>query len=171
MLPLLLLIGLLLAPAASAEEETGEDILLLSKQMVGLEQAGRHRDALPLARRTVELAEEELGGEHPTLAIYLDYLGMLHHAVGEGIIAEPLLQRALAIREQATGLESIAVARSLEHLATVYRALGQDAHAKELTLRSVAIREKLQAGTKYPASSIPRAKPISRYSMRSMPSS
>ncbi|HZS11536.1 MAG TPA: tetratricopeptide repeat protein [Nitrospirales bacterium] len=147
-LPLLFIIGLLLTPAAFAEEETGDDILLLTKQMVGLQQAGRHRDALPLARRTVELAEEELGGEHPTLAIYLDYLGMLHHAVGEGIIAEPLLQRALTIREHAAGLESIAVSHSLEHLAAVYRALGQDARAGELTRRSAAIREKLQAGTK-----------------------
>src|SRR5262249_22388514 len=84
-----------------ASEEIGE----LSRQMVAVERSGDAAGALILAQKALTLAEATLGPEHPTVAIYLEHLGVLHRKLGQGASAESQLRRALAIREARLGPE------------------------------------------------------------------
>ncbi|MER3422634.1 MAG: hypothetical protein C4293_04770, partial [Nitrospiraceae bacterium] len=62
-------------PAVGQEE--GDDILVISKRMVALQQAGHYVEALPLAQRALELSEKAMGLDHPTVAVYIDHLAVL----------------------------------------------------------------------------------------------
>jgi hypothetical protein len=73
---------LLTSPGVGAPDEL-DDIAALSHRMVGLERAGRHAEALPLALKALELAEASLGLQNPTVGIYVDHLGLVYYALGE----------------------------------------------------------------------------------------
>ncbi|WP_437312110.1 tetratricopeptide repeat protein [Sorangium sp. So ce388] len=107
-----------------------------------LEQAGRYDEAIPLARRALELREKALGPEHPGVAINLNSLAGLLQTKGDYAAAEPLYRRALAIQEKALGLEHPDVAQSLNDLAELLWAKGDYAAAEPLFRRALAIREK-----------------------------
>ncbi|MFO0730584.1 MAG: tetratricopeptide repeat protein [Nitrospiraceae bacterium] len=85
-----------------AQESSAEpDVLDLTKQMIDVEERGDKRRALELGGRVIALAEEALGGEHPTIALYLDHVGVLAHDLGEDQeAAEQLLLRALSIQSR-----------------------------------------------------------------------
>ena len=153
---LCLLIGLfsLLAPRflASAQEQTTEpvDSLALTKRMVALQQSGRHAEALPIALQVLRTAEEELGPWHPTVAIYLDNLGVLYHALGDVEKSEAAFRRAWVIQEATLGADSMAVSTTLNHMAALYHTRGQDSQAKALLERAVGMRER-HLGPEHPA--------------------
>ncbi len=138
---LLLLVGQ--APGL-AQEEVREpvDFLKLTRTMVGLQQEGRYAEALPMARQLTTLAEEEFGPEHPTVAIYLDNLAVLYHAVGETKKSEVLFQRAWTIQENTLGPDHLAVATTLNHMGALYHTMGEDSHATALLERAATLRER-----------------------------
>ena len=152
------LITLMVWATVAWAEPGPDDIIELSRKMVALQRAGNHGEALTVGQLTLELSEQTLGPEHPTVAIYLDHLGTLHRTLGEGAKAEPLFLRALAIREKTLGPEHPALASSLTHLATLYRDERRYAEAEPLFQRAVALREK-QEGTTNPS----LAKLLERY--------
>src|SRR5262249_61060181 len=77
------LIALLLLVVPQFAQQEFDDIIDISKRMVALERAGHYAEALPLAQRAVELAEDDVGQEHPSVAVYIDYLAVLYHKVGD----------------------------------------------------------------------------------------
>jgi hypothetical protein len=108
------------------EESSAEpDILELTRSMIDLEARGQKRRAWHVGHRVIALAEETLGGEHPTLAIYLDHVGVLARDLGERGEAEQLLLRALMIQERALGFDHVASQRTIRHLTALYRLQGQ----------------------------------------------
>jgi len=66
---------------------------------------GKYRDAEPLYRRSLALAEKALGPENPNVATALNNLAELYRTQGRNGEAEPLYTRALAIREKVLGPE------------------------------------------------------------------
>jgi hypothetical protein len=60
---------------------------------------GQPADARPLLERAVAIDEATYGPDHPTVAVRLSNLAMVHHALGQHVAARPLLERAIAIVE------------------------------------------------------------------------
>jgi CHAT domain-containing protein len=113
----------------------------LNQQVFRLWQAGRSRQALPLAQRAVAIRAKVLGEGHPDYALSLLNLATQYQALAEYTRAEPLIQRSLVIYEARLGKDHFLVAASLNNLASLYRDQGQYAKAEPLAQRSLAILE------------------------------
>ncbi|XYI04075.1 tetratricopeptide repeat protein [Sorangium sp. So ce1128] len=119
-----------------------EEAARLNGRAVELEQAGRYDEAIPLARRALELREKALGPEHPDVATTLNDLASLLQMKADYTAAEPLYRRALAIREKVLGPEHPDVAISLNSLASLLQAKADYTGAEPLYRRALAIFEK-----------------------------
>ena len=75
----------------------------LDRQIRELYKAGRYSDAVPIARKALEIRERTLGPVAPDTATSLNNLAELYQRIGDYGEAEPLLQRALKIREKVLG--------------------------------------------------------------------
>ena len=103
---------------------------------------GRYQEALPFAKKALELGKREFGVQHPTTGALHITLAQLYFAQGRYGEAEPLYQRAVAIVEKALGREHSIVATSLNGLALLYHAQGRYAESESLHERARAIWEK-----------------------------
>ena len=107
-----------------------------------LESQGRYEEALPFARKAVELGEKEAGANHPVFATFLNNLAGLHSDLGHYDKAEPLYRRALAIQEKALGQDHPDVGQTLNNLAVLHVDLGRYDEAEPLYHRALTIWEK-----------------------------
>ncbi len=103
---------------------------------------GLYDEAAPLLEGALELREEHLGEEHPTVASSLEDLAQLRFQEGKFREAEPLARRSLEIREKILGADHAETATSLNLLADTYRRQGRHDLAEPLLLRSLPIHEK-----------------------------
>ncbi|HEX5732828.1 MAG TPA: TonB family protein [Blastocatellia bacterium] len=114
----------------------------LSQQVVKLYNEKKHDEAMPLAKRALELREKALGKEHPLVVAALNNLAQVYTAKGKYADAESLYERALAAQEKAHGADSPRVAEALENLAWVRYGRGKVEEATEMFERALSIREK-----------------------------
>ena len=126
---------------------TGHDRLLheahrLDTQSSNLVHAGNYDDALPLAERALEIAEKELGPDHPYVGHLLNELGLLHLNKGTYTKAQPLYQRALAINQKARGPEHPETIESMRGLGATYGALDEFQKGEELLQQALQVTEK-----------------------------
>jgi len=106
--------------------------------------------AEPLYRRSLKIREEQLGGEHPSVATSLNNLAGLLKAQGKYAEAEPLYRRALKICEEQFGGEHPNVAICLNNLALLLKTKGKYADAEPLYRRALKIWEE-QLGGEHPS--------------------
>ncbi len=111
-------------------------------QHTALKQQRKYTEAIPFAKRALEIGENEFGPNHLDTAIFANNLGFLYEAQGRYGEAEPLYRRSLAIREKALGREHPDVAASLKNLGFLYEAQGRYGEAEPLYKRSLAIKDK-----------------------------
>ena len=78
-----------------------DETVRLKHEADSLSRAKRYKEAIPRYKRYLELREKELGPDHPEVAITLNDLAELYHAVHDYANAAPLYQRALESQEQA----------------------------------------------------------------------
>ncbi len=116
----------------------------LNKEVTELYRAGKHDQAVAVARQALEVAQNTVGPEHPDMATSLNNLALLYTNQGQYAQAEPLYKRALAISEKTFGPDNLVVAVTLSNLAGLYRAQGQYALAESHYKRSLAIRERVR---------------------------
>jgi tetratricopeptide (TPR) repeat protein len=133
---------LLIPPAVQAQGDVRTTVDRLFKEVKALTAAGRYREAIPLSKQLVEIAEEWFGPEDPHTATSLNDLAALYKTIGAYAEAEPLYKRALAIREKVLGPEHPDTAVSLNNLAVLYEDTGAYAKAEPLYKRALAIFEK-----------------------------
>jgi CHAT domain-containing protein len=138
-----LLATLMTAWGASAEAQEPETIVSLTRQVQERVAAGRVGEALPFARRAIELMEHERGPDDLELGTAMHTLALLHVQLGQYADAEPLYKRALSIRERVLGAEQMEVASTLHGLAALYVYQGRYADAEPLYQRSLGIKERL----------------------------
>jgi tetratricopeptide (TPR) repeat protein len=114
----------------------------LNARVIKLYAEQKYDEALPLARRALELREAELGANHQDLIPLLLNLGELYRATQKPNDARSFYQRALQISESAFGVDDLRVAKVLDKLA--YLEFGEREYDKSehLFLRSLAIRER-----------------------------
>jgi CHAT domain-containing protein len=113
----------------------------LNRRVFRLWQAGRSRQALPLAQRALAIRGKILGEGHPAYAESLFNLAAQYKALAEYARAEPLYRRSLEISEDRLGQDHPDVTQCLNSLAALYEAQGQYGKAEPLFLRSLQISE------------------------------
>jgi tetratricopeptide (TPR) repeat protein len=105
--------------------------------------------AQPYHEQALAIFEQELGPEHPAIAISLNNLAGLLSSIGDYAAARPLLERALAITEKRLEPDHSGTAQSLNNLADLLKAQGDYAAARPLLERALAITEKV-LGPRHP---------------------
>jgi tetratricopeptide (TPR) repeat protein len=93
-------------------------------------------------QRSLAIAEQTHGPEHPAVAIRVNNLGSVLQDLGDWAGAQAAFERALAIGEQAYGPDHPQVAIRVNNLGLVLRALGDWAGAKAAFERALAIDER-----------------------------
>jgi CHAT domain-containing protein/Tfp pilus assembly protein PilF len=113
----------------------------LNAQVERLYGQGKWREALPLARRVVEVRRELLG-DHPDTADALANLGVLLKVQGDPAAARPYLEQALAVFSKTLLPGHPQIATALNNLAMQQHAQGDYAAARPYLERALALRQK-----------------------------
>jgi tetratricopeptide (TPR) repeat protein len=127
---------------AKAEGVPTKEWKTLNDEVMSLYRQGSYDRAVVVAKRALQVAEQEMGPNHLSVAKSLNNLAELYRTQGQYAQAEPLYKRSLAIKETSLGPDHPDVAKSLNNLAFLYYTQGQYAQAEPLYKRSLAIREK-----------------------------
>src|SRR6185503_10862708 len=126
----------------AAEAPELQEARQLSQRVVALAADKKYDEALPLAKRVLELREKRLGKEHPSVGDALGNLAYLYQEKGKFSEAESLYKRRLSIAEKAFGGDSISLTTTLRQLAWLCYAQGDNIRAEELFGRALLITEK-----------------------------
>jgi len=113
---------------------------ILNKEAIELYLQGRYERAIVVAGKALEVANDNVGPDHPDVAISLNNLALLYYTQGDYAKAEPLYKRSLAIDENALGPDHPYVATGLNNLAILYRAMKRNKEAEILERRAARIR-------------------------------
>ena len=114
------LLMLLTTPAAFAEG-AGVEWDILNQEVLELLRTGKYDRGVVVAKKALEVAETNVGPNHPDVGTSLNNLALLYKTQGHYAQAEPLYKRSLAIHEKALGPDHPSVATSLNNLATYSR--------------------------------------------------
>lgn len=131
---------LLAAGTGAVVHAQGIEWKTLNDEVNFLYKQGRYDRAVVVAKKALQVAEQAVGPDHPSVAASLNNLALLYDTQGQYAQAEPLYKRSLAIREKALGPNHPDVAVSLENLAVLYRKTDREKAAQELEKRAAAIR-------------------------------
>ena len=82
--------------AAPAYAQSADELTALNAEVNRLYQAGKFGEGTTVAQQALALAERLNGPDHPTVAVTVNNLALLHVAQGRYADAEPLYKRALA---------------------------------------------------------------------------
>jgi len=129
-----------LAASCAPEEQS---INQLIRKVAELRNAGKYREAIPLAEQALALSEKQSGPDSAAAAASLAWLGFLHYCLGDYTHAETLYQRALKIREKVSGPEHMETARILNNLADLYRKRYDYGRAASLYERAMRIYDRV----------------------------
>jgi tetratricopeptide (TPR) repeat protein len=128
------------APSLVQAQGAGIEWEILTQEVQKLYRAGKYDRAALLAQKALEVAEQNVGLDHPDVATSLNNLASLYDTQGDYAKAEPLYKRSLAISEKALGPDHPDVATTLENLAGLYRGINQNKEAEPLEQRAAKIR-------------------------------
>ena len=131
---------LLLVSSSVFAEGAGIEWDILNDEVKELYRTGKYGRAVVVAKKALEVAEENVGPYHPDVAASLNNLAELYRTQGHYAQAEPLYKRSLKIVEEALGPNHPSVANSLGNLAGLYRATKRDKEAEPLEERAARIR-------------------------------
>ena len=115
----------------------------LNGQVARLFDEGKYDEALPLAKRVLEISERNVGPNSKQVAFALNRLATLSFALRDYDQAKLNYRRSLAISEKLNSANSLDVAKILDRLAFICLQKPRCDEAEPLYLRSLAIREAL----------------------------
>jgi tetratricopeptide (TPR) repeat protein len=119
-----------------------KELETLDDQIVSLSQQGHLDQAIDVAKKALDYAEQRPGADrNEYVAMYLSDLGRLYGTQKQYAQAEPLFKRALAIAEHDYGSTDLQVAWHLNNLGLLYQAQDQYAWAEPLFHRTLVITE------------------------------
>src|SRR5438067_4272624 len=114
----------------------------LNSQVIKLFGEGKYKEALPVAKRALELREKALGPTHADLIPLLINLGELYNVTKHAAQARSSFEQALTIAEQSYGKDDPKVAHILDKVGLASYENRQEKDAEGFFLRSIEIREK-----------------------------
>jgi tetratricopeptide (TPR) repeat protein len=88
---------LLVLPFIVYAQGAGIEWDILNQEVIELYQAGKYDRAVLVAGKALEVAEQNVGPEHPDVATSLNNLALLYDTQGDYAKAEPLYKRAARI--------------------------------------------------------------------------
>ena len=138
---LLLLAAAFIFPALPSSAQSDTDLDALDRRVIELYRAGKFGEAIPVAEQYVAAAKNRYGEEHQRTATAINYLALLHVALGHYAEAEPLSKRVLTLTEKLLGPDHPDVGTSLNNLAELYRTQSRYAEAEPLYQRALTIAE------------------------------
>ena len=94
---------------------------ILNQEVMELYQQGKYDRAVVVAQKALEVANENVGPDHPDVATSLGNLAVLYRTQGDYAKAEPLYKRSLAISEKALGPDHPRTRTSRENLNAMQR--------------------------------------------------
>jgi TonB family protein len=103
---------------------------------------GKFDEALPLAKRALEIRERLLPRNDPRVANSLSYLGDVYMAKREYDNARKTFERLLLLQEALVGPTDVRLANTTDRLAFLYFEDGKTGKAEEFYQRSLTLREK-----------------------------
>ncbi|MBD3219636.1 tetratricopeptide repeat protein [bacterium] len=110
---------------------------------------GRFDDAVPLIERALALRRELHPGDHPDVALSLDYLGTVRQQLGDFDRAEQRFREALAMRRRLHGEQHLDVAESLNNLSYALVELDRSLEGLEYDRQALAVRRAI-LGDRHP---------------------
>jgi tetratricopeptide (TPR) repeat protein len=116
--------------------------LQLNARVVKLYGEQKYDEALPLAKRALDLRTAELGANHRDLIPLLLNLAELYRAKQQPNDARSYYQKALQISESSFGVEDLRTVQVVDKLAYLAGEQREIDRAEKLLLRSLAIKEK-----------------------------
>lgn len=114
----------------------------LSLSVVKLFKEGKFDEAIPLAKRALEIRERLLPPGDPMVLTALGNLGNLYNAKGDYSAAKKSFERLLALQEQQFGPSDVKLASTLDRLAVLYYRDRDLSKTEDTYQRALALREK-----------------------------
>ena len=140
---LLLLATLLLTNFASLQEPAELlEARTLNESAVKLYNQGKYDEALPLAKRALQIREKLLPRTDAQLSSSLTNLGEIYLAKKDYKAAREVFRRLLQIQEELFGRDDVNLAFTLDRLALLYFAAENYDESEAAYKRSLALREK-----------------------------
>lgn len=91
-------IAFLWIAAGGAAHAQGTEWEALNDEVISLYRQGNYDQAVVVAKKALQVAEQALGPDHPSVAQSLENMAVLYRKTGREKAAENLEQRAAAIR-------------------------------------------------------------------------
>jgi tetratricopeptide (TPR) repeat protein len=114
----------------------------LTKSVVKLFKEDKFDEALPLAKRALEIRERLLPRTDPRITMSLGYVGDVYMAKSDYENAKKTFERLLQLQEEQGGPNDVKLASTLDRLAVLYNRDRKPAKTEELYQRALALREK-----------------------------
>ena len=133
------------ARATQAKPEL-EEAARLNAEVLNLFRAGKYDEALPVAKRVLELREKAAGPDALVVAYALNNLASIHTQRGRGDEAGRLYERSLAIVEKQGGAESDFAADLRMQLGLLRISSRDYKGAAPLIENALAVKERLHGG-------------------------
>src|SRR5207249_4454646 len=105
----------------NTSNEYQQEIEQLNIQVCQLYTKRQLEHALGLATKSIELARQSVGEQHPLFAQSLNNLAAIYHSLGSFTQAEPLYLQAIEINRIAIGEDHPDFAANLNGLALIYK--------------------------------------------------
>ena len=127
---------------AQIEQRQASELRELNNKVVKLFGEAKFDEALPLAKRALQLGEAAVGPKHLDLIPLLMNVGEIYRAKKKPSQARPYFERALAITEELVSANDLRIAQIAERLGLVAYDQGQKDDAEQFFSKSLAIKEK-----------------------------
>ena len=115
----------------------------LNDEVISLYRQGLYDRAVVVAKKALQVAEQAVGPDHPSVATSLSNLALLYKTQGQYAQAEPLYRRALVIQEKALGPDHPDVARNINIISfwsMIVRAIAHFDKSQNITRSSSSLR-------------------------------
>lgn len=139
---LLLSASLFLSTSLFQESPELKEATELTDSVIKLFNEKKFDEALPLAKRALQIREKLLAPTDPLVVTSLTYLGDLYVARRDSDAAKKIFERLLPIAEERFGPTDMTLAFTLDRLAVLYRREGSMSKAEDMFQRALAVREK-----------------------------
>ena len=117
----------------------------INSKVIKLYGEGKFDEAIPLAKRALELREKAVGAEHEELIPLLTNLSELHRAKEQWKQARAYVERLLAVTRKKFGENNLRTAQLLNTLGYIAFEQRQGSDAEKFFVRSLEIKEKILA--------------------------
>lgn len=138
------LVGSVLGQSVASEpnSKAAEEAKLLNAQAVKLFREGKYEEAVPPARRSLEIWEKETGKDSPQVATSLLNLAEIYRAKKAYVEAENTYRRLLKLEEKRLGEDNPGLYRLLITLGWMQHVNSRAIEAEGAFKRAIAIKEK-----------------------------